>query len=133
MVLIHHANKVGGANGIGIRGSGAWAATVDVIMELGFPDETDEKEDDPQIRQLNILSRYEDRKAPLLIDKAGNLIGKVSDSTIMELVSDGVNTQTDLVKRTNASQPTISRHLTALVERGLLVKKGRFYRIISQD
>lgn len=130
VVLVHHANKVGGENGVGIRGSGAWAATVDVILELGFPSESEEL--DPTSRLLNILSRYEDRTAPIMIDREGKLVeadGGITQERLITLIASGFDTQTKLVMETKISQPTISRWLRKMVDDEVLIKTKTTYRL----
>ncbi|MEA2190750.1 MAG: hypothetical protein QOI73_871 [Solirubrobacteraceae bacterium] len=64
VLLVHHARKAGGEDGDAVRGSGAWAGSVDTILELERPAETAP----PTQRLLLGLGRYPQTPACALID-----------------------------------------------------------------
>lgn len=77
---------------------------------------------------LNVISDKLELKAKLFRG-----FGDVTRLSILESVSDGEKTVTEIAEKIKQSQPNVSNHLSCLLECGLVKSrkegKNRFYRI----
>jgi DNA-binding transcriptional ArsR family regulator len=128
-VVLHHARKSGGSHGAGIRGSSAFGALPDVLLELSRTGGEDEA-----ARVLNANSRFRDTPSVLGLTYTGDDYEVTSDiatlrgGTRAKLVAAlrqlGPVTRVELAESVGLAESTVSRHLAALEEDGAVYHTG---------
>lgn len=130
VVLVHHPRKGDGNQGQAARGSGAFAATVDIIVELRRFDPSDLQD---RRRVISILGRFGSSERVIewrggshfayIGDKEGAKAGEIRQAILSTLKCEGRPLGVkDLLevwpKDDRPSKPTLQRWLTALVKDG---------------
>ena len=136
VLLVHHSRKAGGEDGDAIRGSGAWAGSVDTILELERPAENAP----PTQRLLLGLGRYPQTPACALIDHdpqtgSWTVTGHAEDrrgaraatmrSSVLSALADGQErTRPELEEATGTAWRDLLDAINALVTGKLIDRLG---------
>jgi hypothetical protein len=132
VVVKHHASKAGGAHGKAARGSGAFAAAVDIMLEL---EHVSDEDDGPRVLKVQtrldaskpdkVGVHYEDGAFDHTHDIA-NLKPNPTRADITGLMADGKKrTLTEIAETVGKSEGTVQRYLPKMHKSGLLNREGR--------
>ena len=131
VIIVRHDRKGSGDVGESARGSTAFGAAVDVIIQLrrGNPDER------PTVRYLSTLSRFPDTPAELVIELTPDGFVELGDGTgyaraegkqkVIAAIADAELTRKDVESASGISGERLTGILAELVAGGFLERAGR--------
>lgn len=144
VVIIHHANKAGGLTLNAIRGSSRFAGEVDLSLIVkpdtpGFLQAALEGRDLPRhLVEDGVLEISYPIDDPFALNATGFTANvhtpgppsmEQEVAALFEANPDAQYSKTDTARHTGMSNSTVGKHVDALVEKGILAKEGRKFRL----